>query len=326
MRPDARIFVAGHRGLVGSALARCLAGAGYRNLVLRTHAELDLTDQSAVAAFFAAEEPEFVFLSAAKVGGILANDTYPADFVRINLEIQTNVIDQAYRHGVQRLLFLGSTCIYPRDCPQPIREDYLLTGPLETTNSAYALAKLAGIEMCRSYNQQYGTRYLCAMPTNLYGPGDNYDPQGSHVLPALIRKFHEANARGAAEVIVWGTGRPRREFLYSDDMADACVFLMNLEEERFDGFLSRQRYPLINVGCGTDVSIAGLARLVAEVEDYAGRIVFDATKPDGTPRKLTDPGRLFGLGWRPKTELKQGIAQARLDYLRRFAGSEQVVR
>jgi GDP-L-fucose synthase len=324
MPPEARIYVAGHRGLVGSALVRRLRGAGYRNLILRTHAELDLTDRKAVAAFFAAERPEFVFLAAAKVGGILANDTYPADFIRVNLEIQTNTIDEAHRNGVQRLLFLGSTCIYPRDCPQPIKEDYLLTGPLETTNSAYALAKIAGIEMCRSYNQQYGTRYLAAMPTNLYGPGDNYDLQGSHVLPALIRKFHEAQVNSAPEVVVWGTGRPLREFLYSDDMADACVFLMNLDAGRFDGFLRSQRYPLINVGFGSDVSIADLARLVAEVEGYTGRIVFDTTKPDGTPRKLTDPGRLFNLGWRPRTELKEGIALARADYLQRVAASQPV--
>jgi GDP-L-fucose synthase len=324
MPPGARIYVAGHRGLVGSALVRRLRGAGYRDLILRTHAELDLTDRAAVAAFFSAEQPEFVFLAAAKVGGILANDTFPADFIRVNLEIQTNTIEQARCNGVKRLLFLGSTCIYPRDCPQPIKEDYLLTGPLETTNSAYALAKIAGIEMCRSYNQQYGTKFLAAMPTNLYGPGDNYDLQGSHVLPALIRKFHEAHVSGAPEVTVWGTGRPLREFLYSDDMADACVFLMNLESARFDGFLRSQRYPLINVGFGSDISIADLARLVAEVEGYTGRIMFDTTKPDGTPRKLTDPGRLFGLGWRPGTELKHGIALARAEYLERVAASQPV--
>lgn len=321
MPADARIFVAGHRGLVGSALVRRLELAGYRNLVLRTHAELDLTDRAAVAGFFAREKPEFVFLAAAKVGGILANDTWPADFIRVNLEIQTHVIDQAWRHSVRRLLFLGSTCIYPRDCPQPIREDYLLTGPLEATNSAYAVAKIAGIEMCRSYNRQHGTRYLAAMPTNLYGPGDNYDLQASHVLPALIRKFHEANAKGEPQVTVWGTGRPLREFLYSDDMADACVFLMNLDVARFDAFLADHRYPLINVGCGEDISIADLARRVAEVEGYTGRIVFDTFKPDGTPRKLTDPGRLFSLGWRPRVPLEEGIARARADYLQRIAGA-----
>ena len=326
MSPEARIYVAGHRGLVGSALVRRLRGAGYRDLILRTHAELDLTDRAAVAAFFSDEQPEYVFLAAAKVGGILANDSYPADFIRVNLQIQTNAIEQAHRHEVKRLLFLGSTCIYPRDCPQPIREDYLLTGPLETTNSAYALAKIAGIELCRSYNQQYGTRYLCAMPTNLYGPGDNYDLQASHVLPALIRKFHEARVNGTPEVTVWGTGRPLREFLYSDDMADACVFLMNLDAARLDGFLRSQRYPLINVGFGSDVSIADLARLVAEVEGYTGRIVFDTSKPDGTPRKLTDSGRLFGLGWRPRTELKQGIALARADYMERVAASQHAAR
>jgi GDP-L-fucose synthase len=319
MAPGARIFVAGHHGLVGSALVRRLSGAGHRNLVVRTHQELDLTDRSAVRSFFEQERPEFVFLAAAKVGGILANETYPADFIRINLEIQTNVIDLAWRNGVQRLLLLGSTCIYPRDCPQPIREDYLLTGPLEETNSAYALAKIAGIEMCRSYNRQHGTKFLAAMPTNLYGPGDNYDLHDSHVLPALIRKFHEARAAGAPEVVVWGTGRPLREFLYSDDMADACVFLMNLPGGRYDALLAGHRYPLVNVGYGADVSIAELARLVAEVEGYTGRVVYDNSKPDGTPRKLTDSSRLFSLGWRPATGLRRGIELARAEYLARTA-------
>lgn len=319
MRPDARIFVAGHSGLVGSALVRRLHRTGYRNLVLRTHTELDLTDRSAAARFFSQEQPEYVFLAAAKVGGILANETQPGDFIRVNLEIQTNVIDQACRHGVKRLLFLGSTCIYPRDCPQPIKEDYLLTGALEPTNSAYALAKIAGIEMCRSYNQQFGTRFLCAMPTNLYGPGDSYDLQNSHVLPALIRKFHEARVAACDHVTIWGTGRPLREFLFSDDMADACIFLLGLDQARFDELLAAHRYPLINVGCGSDISIADLARLVAEIEQYEGNITFDATKPDGTPRKLTDPGRLFALGWRPATELRRGIALARADFLSRVA-------
>ena len=323
MQLDDGIFVAGHRGLVGSALVRRLQRAGYRNLLLRTHAEVDLTDRGAVAALFAQERPAYVFLAAAKVGGILANDSLPADFIRENLEIQTNLIDQAHGHGVKRLLFLGSTCIYPRDCPQPIREDYLLTGPLETTNSAYAVAKIAGIEMCRSYNQQHRTRFLAAMPTNLYGPGDNYDLQASHVLPALIRKFHETKARGAPTVTVWGTGRPRREFLFSDDMADACIFLMNLDDVRFDAFLRSQRYPLINVGSGADISIAELAQLVSEIEDYRGGVEFDPTKPDGTPRKLTDSSRLFALGWRPQIELKSGIALARADYLARYAAPAQ---
>lgn len=318
MPTDARIYVAGHRGLVGSALVRRLRAAGYANLLMRSHAELDLTDRPAVSAFFAESRPDYVLLAAAKVGGILANDTFPADFIRENLEIQTNVIDAAYRRGVRRLLFLGSTCIYPRDCPQPIKEEYLLTGPLETTNSAYALAKIAGIEMCRSYNQQYGTRFLCAMPTNLYGPGDSYDLQNSHVLPALIRKFHEARVAGADHVTVWGTGRPLREFLYSDDMAGACIFLLGLDQGRFDGLLAAHRYPLINVGCGSDISIADLARKVAEGEQYDGNIVFDTSRPDGTPRKLTDPGRLFALGWRPATDLDRGIALARADFLGRF--------
>lgn len=318
MPPEARVFVAGHRGLVGSALVRRLRAAGFANLLLRSHDELELTDRAAVDAFFAESRPEYVLLAAAKVGGILANDTFPADFIRINLEIQTNVIDAAYRNGVRRLLFLGSTCIYPRDCPQPIKEEYLLTGPLEPTNSAYALAKIAGIEMCRGYNRQHGTRFLCAMPTNLYGPGDNYDLQNSHVLPALIRKFHEAKVMGADHVTVWGTGRPLREFLYSDDMADACIFLLGLEQARFDGLLAAQRYPLINIGCGSDISIADLARKVAAIEGYEGVIVFDTTKPDGTPRKLTDPGRLFALGWRPATDLDRGIALARADFIERF--------
>jgi len=321
MPADARIFVAGHRGLVGSALVRRLQAAGRTNLLLRSHEELELTDRAAVNAFFTKSIPDYVVLAAAKVGGILANDTFPADFIRVNLEIQTNVIDAAYRCGVRRLLFLGSTCIYPRDCPQPIKEEYLLTGPLETTNSAYALAKIAGIEMCRSYNQQFGTRFLCAMPTNLYGPGDGYDLQNSHVLPALIRKFHEAKEKGADHVTVWGTGRPLREFLYSDDMADACIFLLGLDQARFDSLLAGQRYPLINVGCGSDISIADVACVVAEVEGYEGSIVFDPTKPDGTPRKLTDPSRLFALGWRPATDLNRGIALARADFLKRYASS-----
>ncbi|CAG0957446.1 partial GDP-L-fucose synthase, partial [Rhodocyclaceae bacterium] len=234
MKPNTRIYIAGHRGLVGSALVRTLSQRGYTNLVTRTHAELDLADEAAVHAFFAAEKPEYVFLAAAKVGGILANNTYPAEFIRENLVIQTNVIHEAWRAGVRQMMFLGSSCIYPRDCPQPIREDYLLTGPLESTNRPYALAKIAGIEMCWGYNRQYGTRYLAVMPTNLYGTGDNYDLANSHVLPALIRKMHEAKEAGAAEVVVWGTGTPRREFLFADDMADACIHLMGLQDERFD--------------------------------------------------------------------------------------------
>ena len=295
MKPDSAIYVAGHRGLVGSALVRRLEAAGHRNIVKRTHAELELGDTAAVRRFFETEKPEYVFLAAAKVGGILANNTYPAQFIAENLAIQTNVIHEAYRAGVKRLLFLGSSCIYPRDCQQPIKEEYLLTGPLEATNRPYAIAKIAGIEMCWSYNRQYGTRYLSVMPTNLYGPGDNYDLQTSHVLPALIRKMHEAKERGDREVVVWGTGTPRREFLYSDDMADACLMLMNLPDERFDAILEQyqlEQYqpPLINVGCGEDVSIRELAETVAKVVGFEGKLVFDASKPDGTMRKLLNVG------------------------------------
>lgn len=312
MKPDSAIYVAGHRGLVGSALVRRLEAAGHRNIVKRTHAELELGDTAAVRRFFETEKPEYVFLAAAKVGGILANNTYPAQFIAENLAIQTNVIHEAYRAGVKRLLFLGSSCIYPRDCPQPIKEEYLLTGPLEATNRPYAIAKIAGIEMCWSYNRQYGTRYLSVMPTNLYGPGDNYDLQTSHVLPALIRKMHEAKERGDREVVVWGTGTPRREFLYSDDMADACLMLMNLPDERFDAILEQyqlEQYqpPLINVGCGEDVSIRELAETVAKVVGFEGKLVFDASKPDGTMRKLLNVGRMDALGWKAKVSLDKGI-------------------
>jgi GDP-L-fucose synthase len=316
MRPESRIYVAGHRGLVGSAIVRRLRAAGYANIIARTHEELDLTDSRAVAAFMAAERPEYVFDAAAKVGGILANDTYPADFIRENLAIQNNVIHESWRAGVKRLLFLGSSCIYPRDCPQPIREDSLLTGPLESTNRAYAIAKIAGIEMSWSYNRQHGTRFLAAMPTNLYGPGDNYDLQNSHVLPALIRKTHEAKARGDGEVVVWGTGTPRREFLYSEDMADACVTLMRLGDAEFAA-QSTAYPPLVNIGCGSDLSIRELAELVARIVGFAGRLKFDASKPDGTPRKLLDVTRLKALGWAPVTSLEQGIRQAYRDFLDR---------
>jgi GDP-L-fucose synthase len=319
MRPDDKIYVAGHRGLVGSALMRNLQGKGYRNLMTRTHAELDLTCQAAVDRFFAEEKPDYVFLAAAKVGGIHANDTYPAEFIRDNLAIQTNVIDAAYRNGVKRLLFLGSSCIYPRDCPQPIKEEYLLTGPLEPTNRPYALAKIAGIEMCWSYNRQYGTQCLAVMPTNLYGPGDNYHPQNSHVIPALIRKFHEAKVGGSPTVTVWGTGTPRREFLYSDDMADACMFLMNLPDEKYVPLLGQNRNdgmpPLVNVGVGEDLTIAELARLVGQVVGYDGTIVFDRSKPDGTMRKLMDVGRLSTMGWQSQTGMQIGLRQAYSDFL-----------
>ena len=306
MQKDSLIYVAGHRGLVGSAICRQLKQQGFHRLLLRTHAELDLTNAVAVQHFFAQEQPAYVFLAAAKVGGILANDLYPADFIRENLIIQTNVIDACYRAGVDRLLFLGSSCIYPKLCPQPIKEEYLLTGPLEPTNRPYALAKIAGIEMCRSYNRQYGTRYLSAMPANLYGPGDNFDPQKSHVLPALIRKVAEAKALGQKQIVVWGTGTPRRELLFSEDLADGCIFLMNLDEETYASLL--QGEPLINIGTGRDVTIRELAEQVCAALGFEGDLVFDTTKPDGTPQKLLDVSRMSELGWQPKTSLVEGIS------------------
>ncbi|MDE3199661.1 MAG: GDP-L-fucose synthase [Acidobacteriota bacterium] len=307
MRRDSRIYVAGHKGLVGSAIRRVLEQTGYTNLLLRTHAQLDLTDRAAVQAFFRDEKPEFVFLAAAKVGGILANDTYPADFIRENLEIQTHVIDAAYQAGAQRLLFLGSSCIYPKLCPQPIREEYLLTGPLEPTNRSYALAKIAGIEMCWSYNRQYGTKYLAAMPTNLYGPGDNFDLNGSHVLPALIRKVIEAKEAGCRELVVWGTGTPRREFLFSEDLAEACIHLMSLPDDIFAGLLSKDEAPLVNIGTGIDITIRDLAELIARILDFRCQIVFDPTRQDGTPRKLLDVSLIHSLGWKARTALEEGI-------------------
>jgi GDP-L-fucose synthase len=315
MKFDSRVYVAGHRGLAGSALVRALTSRGYTNVVTRTHAELDLVDASAIARFFASEKPELVLLAAAKVGGILANNTYPADFVRDNLVIQSNVIHEAFRAGVRRLLFLGSSCIYPRDCPQPIREDYLLTGPLEPTNRPYAIAKIAGIEMCWSYNRQYGTQYLCAMPTNLYGPGDNYDLATSHVLPALIRKFHEAKVRGDKTVTLWGTGTPRREFLYSDDMASACLHLLELPEDRLAALVNDRAPPLVNVGSGEDLTIRALAERVRAIIGTAATITWDATKPDGTPRKLLDVSRLNAVGWRSSIALDDGIRRAYANYL-----------
>jgi len=311
--------VAGHRGLVGSALMRRLQAKGYRKVITRTHAELDLENQQIVQKFFAKEQPEFVFLAAAKVGGIHANNTYPAEFIQKNLAIQTNVIHEAWRNGVKRLLFLGSSCIYPRDCPQPMKEEYLLTGPLERTNRPYALAKIAGIEMCWSYNRQYGTEYLAAMPTNVYGPGDNYDLQSSHVIPALIRKCHEAKLRASREVVVWGTGRPKREFLYSDDMADACIFLMDLPDEKFQSLVSsHQSVPLINIGCGKDLTIGELAKLVATITGFEGRVEQDTSKPDGTPQKLLDVSRLNSLGWRAGTSLNDGLAKTYREFLCRY--------
>src|ERR1700757_3965719 len=307
MEKTDRIFLAGHQGLVGSAIRRELERKGYNNLLLKTRAELDLMDRAAVERFFAEERPDYVFLAAAKVGGILANNTYPADFIRDNLEIQTNVIDAAWRFGVKRLLFLGSSCIYPKLCPQPIKEEYLLTGPLEATNRPYAIAKIAGIEMCWSYNRQYGTQFLAAMPTTLYGPGDNFDLQKSHVLPALIRKAAEAKASRDRKVVVWGTGTPRRELLYSDDLAEACVFLMNLPDAQFSTLLNSEDPPLINIGTGQDLSIRELAEVVCRVVGFDGKLEFDATKPDGTPRKLLEVSRIQALGWRASTSLEEGI-------------------
>ncbi len=320
MNKQAKIYVAGHRGLVGSALIRQLENQGYENLVTRTHADLDLTNQLAVENFFKAEKPEYVFLAAAKVGGIHANNTYPAEFVYENLAIQINVIHQAYLSGVKRLLFLGSSCIYPRDCPQPIKEEYLLTGSLESTNRPYALAKIAGIEMCWSYNRQYGTQYLAAMPTNLYGPGDNYHLENSHVIPALILKFHEAKVKNKPKVIVWGTGTPKREFLYSDDMAKACIFALNLADDTFKPLTAFDRNdglpPLLNLGSNSDLAISELANLVKEVVGFEGKIVFDNTKPDGTIRKLMDSSRLNQLGWSVKTSLKDGLYNAYQDFMK----------
>ena len=326
MHKKARIFVAGHRGLVGSAIMRQLAAQGYTNVLTRTHAELDLTDGPAVQAFFRDTKPEFVILAAAKVGGIHANSTFPAEFIHNNLAIQINVIHQAYLHGVNRLLFLGSSCIYPRLAPQPIREDSLLSGPLEPTNRPYAVAKIAGIEMCWSYNRQYGTRSLAVMPTNLYGPGDNYHPENSHVIPGLIHKFHEAKACGAQSVQVWGTGAARREFLYSDDMAEACLHLLTLPEERYAALLGTtpatdvtSQPPLVNIGVGHDVSISELAELVKKTVGFTGRIESDASKPDGTPQKLLDVSRIRHTGWGARTTLEAGLAQAYADYLKRLA-------
>jgi len=299
MDKTSRIFVAGHRGLVGSAIRRRLQSEGYSDVTVRDHTLLDLTDSRAVRAFFAEVEPEYVFLAAAKVGGILANSTYPADFIRDNLAIELNVIDAAHRHGVKKLEFLGSSCIYPKLAPQPIREEYLLTGPLEPTNEPYAIAKIAGIKLAQAYRRQYGFCAISLMPTNLYGPGDNFDLQSSHVLPALIRKAHEARITGAAEMVVWGTGSPRREFLYVDDLAEAAVFLMN----RYDDDA------IVNVGTGSDISIRELAELVQRVTRYKGRLIFDTAKPDGTPQKRLDVSRLGSLGWKAGTSLEEGIEQ-----------------
>lgn len=300
MEKNAKIFVTGHRGMVGSAIVRRLYTEGYRNIVTRTHGELNLLDQHAVNSFLKTEIPDYIFVAAAKVGGIQANSLYRADFLYQNLMIEANLIHGAHTAGVQRLMFLGSSCIYPRDCPQPIKEEYLLTGPLEQTNEPYAVAKIAGIKLCESYNSQFGRQYVSVMPTNLYGPNDNYDLANSHVLPALIRKAHEAKLRDDHEYVVWGTGTPRREFLYVDDLADACV---HLAQQGYDG-------PLVNVGTGEDVTIRELAETVMEVVGFRGRIVYDATKPDGTPRKLLDVSRLAALGWQARTALRDGIKLA----------------
>jgi GDP-L-fucose synthase len=324
MNPHDKIYIAGHRGLVGSALMRNLREKGHTNFLTRTHAELDLTSQSAVEAFFATEKPDYVFLAAAKVGGIHANNTYPAEFIRDNLAIQTNIIHAAWKNKVKRLLFLGSSCIYPKLAPQPMKEEHLLTSELEPTNRPYALAKIAGIEMCWAYNRQYKTQYLAVMPTNLYGPGDNYHPENSHVIPALIRRFHEAKLAKAPSVTVWGTGTPKREFMYSEDMADACVFLMDLPDEKFIPLLGQDRNdglaPLVNIGVGEDLTIRELAETVKDVVGYQGALEFDVHKPDGTPRKLMDVARLNSIGWQAKTPFTQGIKQAYTDFQ---AGSNQ---
>jgi GDP-L-fucose synthase len=314
MNAQPRIYVAGHRGMVGSAIVRALGARGHTQLVVRTHDELDLTDQRAVQAFFEAERPEQVYLAAARVGGIHANNTYPAEFIYNNLMVQANVIHAAWRHGVRKLLFLGSSCIYPKLAPQPMGEDALLTGPLEPTNEPYAVAKIAGIKMCESYNRQYGTDYRSVMPTNLYGPGDNYHPENSHVVPAMLRRFHEARAAGAPYVAVWGTGQPRREFLYVDDMAAACVHVMNLDTDLWAANTGPMQ-ALLNVGYGSDVTIAELAHTVARVVGYQGEIRFDTTRPDGSPRKLISSERLLSLGWRPRVDLEHGLKLAYADFL-----------
>jgi len=307
MNKNVKIYIAGHRGLAGSAIVRELQRQGYTNVVTRTHAELDLEDAAATRKFFEQERPELVFLAAAKVGGIHANNTYPVDFLISNLLIEANICRAAHATKVNRLIFLGSSCIYPRDCPQPIKEEYLLTGPLEATNRPYALAKIAGIEMCWSYNRQYGTKWLAAMPTNLYGPGDNYDLNNSHVLPALIRKMHEAKVSGASEVVLWGSGTPRREFLYVDDLANALIFLATMDDKRYDALVEPSQCPLINVGTGTDLTIRELAEIVARVVGYKGRFVQDTSKPDGTMRKVMDVSTIQNLGWKANTRLQEGI-------------------
>jgi GDP-L-fucose synthase len=318
-----KIYVAGHTGLLGSAVVRRLRQGGYDNLLLATHQELDLTDAGAVRLFFSGNRPRYVLLAAAKVGGILANNTFPADFIFDNLRIQTNVIHESWHHGVERLLFLGSSCIYPRLGPQPLREESFLGGQLESTNRAYAVAKIAGIEMGWAYNRQHGSRFLAAMPTNLYGPGDHYHPQNSHLIPALIRKMHEAKITGCGEVVIWGSGTPRREFLHSEDAAEACIFLLNLPLQAFNQLAGRNDddhdvAPLVNIGCGEDMTVRELADIVAEVVGVAPSLVFDSSKPDGTARKLLDSRRLRALGWKPRIGLRDGLRQTYADFCSRF--------
>ena len=311
---DAKIYVAGHRGLVGSSIVRRLEKEGYTNIVVRTHDDLDLTDQRAVKAFFEDEKPENVFLCAAKVGGILANDTYPAEFIYENLAIQQNIIHESWRCGVRRLIFLGSSCIYPRGCQQPMKEECLLTGTLEKTNRPYAIAKIAGIEMCWAYNRQYSTKFLAAMPTNLYGLNDSYHPENSHVLPALLRRFHEAKESGSPSVTCWGTGAVRREFLYSDDVADALFMLFSLDDDAYDSLVSSEEIPpLINIGCGEDMTIKELAEAIADAVDYRGEILWNTSRPDGTPQKLLDITKIKSLGWSSTTSLKEGLKKSYAD-------------
>lgn len=314
-----KVFVAGHRGLVGTATLRALDGNTAYEVLTRSHAELDLEDRAATREFFLAHRPDHVVMCAAKVGGILANSSYPVDFLHNNLRIQLNVFDAAHEAGIDRMIFLGSSCIYPRDCPQPIKEEYLLTGPLEATNRPYALAKIAGVESCWSFNRQYGTHYVAMMPTNMYGPGDNYHPENSHVLPALIRRFHEAKRKAEPSVVVWGSGKPRREFMYSSDLGDAILFLLDMPDERFAALTHPDSTPLINVGVGEDVSIQEVAELVKATVGYQGDLKLDATKPDGTPRKLMDVSRLAALGWKAKTPLDVGLKQAYEDFVNNHA-------
>ncbi len=318
--PNKRIYVAGHRGLVGSAIVRALRKRDYTNIVTRTHAELELTDQAQVRAFFESQSIDEVYLAAARVGGIHANNTYPAEFIYDNLMIQANIIHEAWRAGVKKLLFLGSSCIYPRLAPQPLKEEYLLTGPLEATNEPYAVAKIAGIKMCESYHRQYGADFRSVMPTNLYGPGDNYHPENSHVIPALIRRFHEAKMSGADKVIIWGTGTPRREFLYVDDMAEASVHVMELERAVYDANTTPM-LSHINVGTGEDVTIREIAELIGAVVGYEGNIEFDTSKPDGTPRKLLDTSKLTRLGWRPGVSLRAGLTETYRQFREHIAAS-----